>query len=394
METFFIKTFWITVGMLWMALILLYVILTNKKSLERKGHHEKYIAYLRKSHLIRILLIAVLMPLLMLISAWIIHKLTGPLTDEVQLAYIVLVLIVLVIPFKFIDERINQKRIKELALETKEKIAVDMNYRALHRIFNPLLELILALLAFSYGLLVLKIEQWIVYLFLLIPWFMYLNIRGTRYQTRPYLKDNYKYIFTFNIFNFLFFLSYFCAYYLIRLQEFTSETSVWILLAGGLLVLTLMSRIALYLANYKAFNQSISGLSDRIQTSSSRKLTFVAAGLFLILSLSGLVLATGLLQNSHTEVGEVIQKYVIHDYRGSIDTLMVADKDYPGSFKNYQESQYPGELIMECKIILSTSRRTMTYQVCCPKVFEDLPPGDIVKFKYAAGPTLTGLVHD
>jgi len=394
METFFIKTFWITVAMLWMALILLYFILTNKKSLERKGHHEKYIAYLRKSHLIRILLIAVLMPLLMLISAWIINMLTGPLTEEVQLAYIVLVLIVLVIPFKFIDERINQKRIKELALETKEKIAVDMNYGALHRIFNPVLELILALLALSYGILVLKIEQWIVYLFLVIPWFMYLNIRGTRYQTRPYLKDNYKYIFTFNIFNFLFFLSYFCAYYLIRLQEFTSETSIWILLAGAILVLTLMSRIALYLANYKAFNQSISGLSDRIQTSSFRKLIFVAAGLFLILSLSGLVLATGLLNNSHTEVGEVIQKYLIHDYRGSIDTLMVADKDHPGSFKNYQESQYPGELMMECTILLSTSQRTLTYQVCCPKVFEDLPPGDIVKFKYTAGPTLTSIVHD
>jgi hypothetical protein len=211
MEPFFIKTFWITVIMLWIALVILYFILTSKRLLERKGHHEKYIAYLRKSHLIRICLMAVLMPLLILISAWIIFKLTGRLEDEAQLAYIVLVLIVLVVPFKFIDERINQKRIRDLALETQEKIAVDLNYRSLHLIFNPVWELILAPMVLSYGILFLKIEQWIVYLFLIIPWFMYLNIRGTRYQTRPYLEDNYKYVFTFNIFNFLFFLAFFCA---------------------------------------------------------------------------------------------------------------------------------------------------------------------------------------
>ena len=82
--------FWITVIMLWAALIILYFILTNKKSLERKGHQEKYIAYLRKSHRIRIILIAVLMPLLILLAGWIISKITGPLTDEVQIAYTIL----------------------------------------------------------------------------------------------------------------------------------------------------------------------------------------------------------------------------------------------------------------------------------------------------------------
>ena len=271
---------------------------------------------------------------------------------------------------------------------------MDMNFKALHLIFNPVLELILAPLALSYGILFLKIEQWIVYLFLIIPWFMYLNIRGTRYQTRPYLMDNYKYIFTFNIFNFLFFLSYFCAYYLIRLRETGAGNSLWILLAGGLLILVLMGRIALYLANYKAFNQSISGVSDRIQTSPSRQLTFVASGLFLILTLSGVALSTGILENSHTEVGVVQQKYLVHDYQGNTDTLMIADNTHPGSFHNFHSSEFPGELKMECKIKLSTSQRTLTYQVCCPNIFEDLPTGIIVKFKYTAGHTLTGIVHD
>ena len=395
MEPFFIKTFWITVIMLWIALVILYFILTNKQSLEKKGHHEKYIAYLRKSHLIRIILIAVLMPLLILVSGWIIFKITGRLEDEAQLGYIVVVLIALVVPFKFIDERINQKRIRDLALETQEKIAVDLNYRALHLIFNPLWELILAPLVLCYGILYLKIEQWIVYLFLIIPWFMYLNIRGTRYQTRPYLKDNYKYIFTFNIYNFLFFLSFFCAYYLKSLQEFAQEgSSFWLPLAGGLLIVGQVSRVALYLANFKAFNQSISGNAGRSQASPIRKLVFVVAGVFLILALSGISVATGLLHENHTEVGVVKQKYLIHAHREVYDTLLIVDNENRGSFLDYHAEDFPGVLKRECRITLSTSQRTKTYQVCCPEVFEELPTGIIVKFKYAQGPTITKLMDD
>ena len=162
METFFIKTFWITVIMMWAALLVLYFILTNRASMQRKGHNEKYIAYLRRSHTIRILLIAVLLPVLILLSGWIVTLLTGPLTGEVQMAYIVVVLILLVIPFKFADERINQRRIRELAMETREKVAVDLNYRILHRIYNPLWELVLGPTAFFYGFFYLRIEQWII----------------------------------------------------------------------------------------------------------------------------------------------------------------------------------------------------------------------------------------
>ena len=269
MEPHFVKTFWITLIMLWVALIILYFILSDRKSLERKGHNEKYIEYLRKSHFIRICIIAVLLPLLILFSAWLVFLITGPLTEEVQLAYIVVVLIVLVVPFKFIDERINQKRIKELALDTKEKIAVDLNYKTLHLIFNPLWEVILTPAALFYGIIYLRIEQWVIYFFLLIPWLMYLTIRGTRYQTRPYLKDNYKYLFTFNIFNFLFFLFFFGAYFLSEIQDSVGVArsiglsisfreffpTLLLLFAGLIIILGLMSRLAIYLANYKIFNR-------------------------------------------------------------------------------------------------------------------------------------------
>ena len=159
MEAFFIRIFWFTVVLLWVALLILYFILTNKRSLQKKGHSEKYIAYLRRSHSIRILIIAFLLPVLMLLSAWIISLITGPLTEEVQLGYIILLLILLVSPFKFIDERINQRKIRELTLDTREKVAVDLNFKVLHKIYNPVWELILGPLAFLYGFFYLQIEQ-------------------------------------------------------------------------------------------------------------------------------------------------------------------------------------------------------------------------------------------
>jgi hypothetical protein len=392
MDSLFKDTYWITVIILWTALIFLYFILTNRKSLERKGHHEKYITYLRKSHRIRIVIIAVLMPLLILLSGWIIFLLTGSLTEEAQLAYIVVVLILLVIPFKIVDERINQKKIRELALETSEKIAVDLNYKALHLIFHPVWELILAPLALLYGILYLEIEQWVVYLFLLIPWFMYFNIRGTRYQTRPYLKDNYKYMFAFTLFNFLFFLVYFCAYFLLKLQDFHSESLPILLLAGFLLILGLVGRVGIYLANYKAFNQTLAENQEQKTTPFTRKLIFVAAGYFLLFSISGISLATGLIRSSRLEVGVVKEKILIHTYQGKSDTLTHLSSGPLEAAYGIDIQDYPGELRMECVVRLSTTHRLKTYNICCPAVFEELPLGRIVKFEYGAGNTMTKLV--
>lgn len=391
---------------LWVALIILYFILTDRRSLEKKGHHEKYIEYLRKSHLIRICFIAVVLPLLMLLSAWIVSLLTGELKEEVQLGYIVVVLIVLVIPFKFIDERITQRRIRELALETHEKVAVDLNYKTLHMIYNPLWEIILGPAALLYGVYFLQIEQWVVYLFLLIPWFMYLNIRGTRYQTRPYLRDNYKYMFSFNIFNFLFFLLYFCGYYLLKLQDFTaslegpgssgsfpeSMPSLFLLLAGFLIILALMARVAVYLANYRAFNKAISGDHATPGTSLLRKVIFLAVGLFILLAISGTALMTGLLKSSQMEVGVVSEKYMIHRHQGINDTLLVIDQTRQESFVQLNGQEYPGDLKMACTVRLSRSDREKSYDICCRSIFQELPVGTIVKFEYAPGPAITRLV--
>lgn len=396
MEPFFARIFWITVIMLWAALLILYFILSNRESLRRKGHTEKYIAYLRRSHTSRIVLIAIVLPLLILLSGWIVTLITGPLSEEVQVGYIVVLLVLLVVPFKFVDERINQKRIKELALETQEKVVVDLNHKVLNQIFNPFWELALAPAAFMYGLFFLKIEAWVIYLFLLFPWFMYLNIRGTRYQTRPYLKDNYRYMFSFTIFNFLFFLSYFAAYFLLKIKEVltlpASPGTYLLLLIGMVITLGLTIRTAIYLANYKAFNRTIDGASDFLKTPFTRKLVFALTGILLLFTMMGIGIFTGLVKEPHMQVGIVQEKYILQNHREYQDTLVVINKYRSFDAKDFETYFLNKDVKMSCKVLLSTTNQVKCYTICCPSIFKELPVGPIVKFEYGSGFSINKII--
>jgi hypothetical protein len=406
MEPFFVKTFWITMIMLWAALIILYFILTNKQSLQRKGHSENYIEYLRKSHTVRLLIIAVVLPLLILLSAWIVSLITGPLTRESQLAYIVLVLILLVVPFKFVDERINQKKIRELTLENGEQVAIDLNYTTLHMIFHPKWELILGLAALLYGVWYLRIEQWIIYLFLLFPWFMYLNIRGTRYQTRPYMTDNYKYMYAFNIFSFLFFLVYFCIYYLgsVRALIAPGNTSViqedpgsgvagLLLLALGFVIfLGLIGRIAVYISNYSRFNRAMKGEAAGDQSSPVRKWLLFLGFLITFPAVSGLIVFSGGFNVDRLEVGVVIEKYMVDHSGTALDTLLIVDQASAGDVVHKYPVGNGNQISLGCTIRLSRSGRLVTYQVCCADLFRELPVGPVIKFEYGSGPSIIRLI--
>ncbi|KPK83633.1 MAG: hypothetical protein AMS27_12325 [Bacteroides sp. SM23_62_1] len=424
MDPFFVKTFWITVGMLWIALIILYFILTDRSSLERKGYNEKYISYLRKSHLIRICLIAVVLPLLILMAAFIVSKITGPLQEEVQLAYIVIILMILVIPFKYFDDRINQKRIRELALDTKEKIAIDLRYKTLHLIFKPWWEIVLGAAALAYGILVLKIEQWIIYLFLLFPWLIYLTTRGTRYQTRPYLKDNYKYLFSFNLFSFIFFLFYFCAYFIMKIYETFEYLSagevvitsvillprILLLSAGLLIIICLTGRIAIYISNYRLFNNEMNELPGRDSNPLARKLVFFFSALLILFTFSGVALLTGMFKVEKTDVGIIKKKYLIEKNRMDRDTVAIFDQasiyylsgDMNRIVKLTGTSDLQGDELdrlfhrenmrMFCTVEICKTNRIRDFEICCRSTFDELPFESRVKFVYRPDHTITRLI--
>ena len=424
MEKFFVTAFWATLITLGIALLILYFILTNKSSLQRKGYQEEYIKYLRKSHLIRICSIAVLLPLIILFSAWIVRRITGELTEEAQMAYIVIIMFVLVIPFKYLDETINQRWIRKLALDTNEKVVIDLRFKTLHLIFHPWYEMILGITALAYGVLFLKIEQWVVYLFLIIPWFMYLTIRGTRYQVRPYLKDNYKYLFTFNLFNFLFFFLYFFSNLLIKLQDtidmyatgmpertFGQQPVLW-LIPGMIISVGWLGRIAIYLANYRQFSAEISGGEILTRNPGSRRLWFFLGSVMVLLMLSGLGVMTDVLRRGRTQVGRVLEKYIIDQESGFSDTLAIIDHNgvvytarATGYASGFDQSDVPriSEFLQEnkdrnlrlyCRIEECRSKNIESFEICCLETFDRLPLESLVKFEYSSRNTIIGLIDE
>lgn len=427
MDPFFIRIFWFTVGMLWIALIALYFILTNRRSLERKGYSEEYIAYLRRSHTIRIIIIALVLPLLILLSAFIVAEFTGDLKDESQLAYIIVLMIILVVPFKIIDESIHRRKIRELALQTHEKVAIDLNYKILHLVFNPYWELILGISSLVYGVLFLRIEPWIIYVFLIFPWLLYINIRGTRYQTRPFLKDNYKYLFSFSLFSYLFFLFYFGSYFMIRLKfavgtfkigeledsEIKFPPTTLILIIGFLIMSALIVRIALYASNYRIFNKMLKGESTDTRNVKVRRYLFIIPTLIIMF----IIIVTGLIRDNtkvnRTDVGIVKKKYLIENGpSGSAgDTLAVIDRQgihylfrdngkqvslkVNDSFieRDLKDRLNNHELQMVCAVENCRTNRLRYYTVCCPCTFDQLPVETIVKFEYDPEYTIVGLVE-
>jgi hypothetical protein len=424
MERFFITTFWMTLVLLWIALALLYLILTNKRSLQKRGYPEQYIAYLRKSHLIRICCIAVLLPLILLVSAWFVRKITGELTEEVQMAYIVVVLFILVIPLKYLDEKINQRWIKRLAIDTGEKVVIDLNYRTLHLIFNPWLEALLGISGLLCGILVLKIEQWVVYLFLITPWLMYFTIRGVRYQVLPYLKDNYKYLFAFNMFSFLFFFVYFLSYLIVRLQDYLDESAEGVnivdaadkmlqgmyLTIGFIIAIGLAGRMALYLSNYKRFNAEIGDREWKDKHAGRRKVMFFIASVFIIMIMTSIGLTTDILKSSRTQVGRVVEKYIIDVDDDTPDTLAIIGKhgiiysnrnaDYisgtaptdTSEVGQFLQSNKDKNLKLYCRIEECRSKNLKSYEVCCEEAFTNLPVESMVKYEYSSHNRITRLI--
>ncbi len=278
-----------------------------------------------------------------------------------------------------------------------------MNYRTLHLIYNPWLEVLLGILCLAYSILILKIEQWVVYIYLIIPWLMYFTIRKLRYQVRPYLKDNYKYLFAFNIFSFLFFFGYFFVSLMIRMQAEggVSATNqilprLWLSL-GFIISATLFARIGVYLASYKRFNAEISGKIYEIRNPRARKLVFFVASMLLLVSLTGIGLLTDILKRERIQVGRVLEKYVIDPDNGQPDTLAVISGMSPSGFQvvtDILQDHADGNLKLTCRIEECQSKDIRSYEICCSQTFDRIPMGTLVKFGYSPEFTITRLIED
>lgn len=196
----------------WVFSILFYIFFTNKKRLLKNGYSPEYIAFLQKDYKIRLVGIAIAVPLLLLTAYSIYWILFGYPDAYNHLIYIFLIFLLLVLPFPIIDMRKSKQAYKKLALETNSEIMIDMKFKILNKFFNPILELVFLFFFLSYYFISSQVIPVFSFIHLLLPWLVYVTARNSKYQTKPSMKDGYTLLFSIITINFLIVLFYIYRY--------------------------------------------------------------------------------------------------------------------------------------------------------------------------------------
>jgi len=227
----------------------------NKTRLKKRGYKNEYIEFIRKDTKKRNISIAVFMPLLGLLAAFIVWFITGEVEGIQNLIYIALLWILLVIPFPLIDAIKTQKEYKDLALRTKSEVVFDFNHRILHLVFKPVIELTAAVLVVAYFILFIEPFH-VVFVHLLILWALYAAGRYSKFLSAPQLRDGYIYLYIFIMINQALIIFHIFSEIVTRsrCEECMSETG---LLAGIIVGSLLFLKFMYYIFLFPKFNLTL-----------------------------------------------------------------------------------------------------------------------------------------
>ena len=219
----------------WIFSLLFYIFFTDDKRLLRNGYSPEYIAFLKKDYKIRLLGIAIGVPILSLTAYSIFWLLFGYPDAYHHLLYIFLIFFILVIPFPIMDMKKSKQAYKKLAIETNTEIIIDIKFKVLNKFFNPIVELVFFIFFLSYYFISQHVVPIFAFIHMLIPWLVYMAARNTKYQTKPSIKDSYALIFSAITINFLLVLFYIYKY---GIQ--CSECSGSVNQVGGIVIFLLL----------------------------------------------------------------------------------------------------------------------------------------------------------
>ncbi len=180
------------IAVLWLFLGFTSILFFRTSRLRRKGHEDRYIAFLQKENRTRCLGIAIVVPLIALLSAGAIAAAFGGITTRNHFLYVCLLTLIGIVPFPILDSIKSRKKQKAMVIDLKKTVVIDWNYKTWHLVFQPWWEIVSALLIVSYF-------AWMGEYFNLamlhigILWLLYLAGRGGKYLTGPSLSDLYQY---------------------------------------------------------------------------------------------------------------------------------------------------------------------------------------------------------
>lgn len=169
----------------------------NRKKLKSEGFSEEYILFIRKIETKAAVIVWTSLMVIQAATYFIVAGFVEKITFKIFIKAIFLLAITLTIIVRFLIDKYIYKEQKKLAISTGSEIVVDFNYKILHMIFKPMLELISTVFVAAFTFLSLRDipnidDNYIIYFYLVFIWYFYISMKSAKNMIMPQFESTYR----------------------------------------------------------------------------------------------------------------------------------------------------------------------------------------------------------
>lgn len=169
----------------------------NTQRLKSQGFNEEYIKFIRKWECRGTFISWLSLMGFQALSYFIFSLFLKEISLRLYIQSVFLLALVLSIIIRFFFDKVVYKHQKELAIRTGAEIVVDFNYRILHKIFIPLLEIIATVLVAAFTFICLsdipdRDNNFVIYFYLVFIWYFYISLKSARNMIMPQFEYVYR----------------------------------------------------------------------------------------------------------------------------------------------------------------------------------------------------------
>ena len=139
-----LKFFFIATLVLWVFLLIVTVLMSNRGLLNKRGYSEGFISFMNRDYMRRGLMIAIFVPLIQVAAYFVTDLFVEDASSRIEL--VALVFIVMIIPFPVIDNIVTGKKLRSVIADSSGVMVIDLKHKVLNIIYNPILEAVLTVI--------------------------------------------------------------------------------------------------------------------------------------------------------------------------------------------------------------------------------------------------------
>jgi hypothetical protein len=180
-----------------LIMLLVFNLYYNRQKLIAQGFNEEYIKFIKKWEGRAALTCWLSMMILQVVLYFIVSLFIEKITMKLYIKAIFLSTMMLTVIIRFIFDKYIYKLQKELAIQTGSEIVVDFNYKILHMIFKPLLEIIATVIVAAFTFVSLsdipnRDDNFIIYFYLVFIWYFYISLKSAKNMIMPQFEFTYR----------------------------------------------------------------------------------------------------------------------------------------------------------------------------------------------------------